>query len=88
VAHRNPFPAALVGTYGTFDAEFDQLATRNAASERVAQTDSAAPDPQYISTNLYKRYGRYRRCRKGFCRKSFCVDTSSEKVPEVSTHLH
>jgi hypothetical protein len=51
----------------------------------VAQTDSATPDPSYISTNFYKRYGRYRRCRQDFCRKGFCVDTSSEEVSEVPT---
>jgi hypothetical protein len=33
-AHRNPFCAYFVGTYGRFDTDFDQLATRDAGSER------------------------------------------------------
>jgi hypothetical protein len=74
---------AAVGTYGTYGTDLEQLVTKKSQCELGAQRGKFLFLP-YISTNFYKRYGRYRRCRQGLCRRGFLVDTSSVKVLEVS----
>src|SRR5262245_10180083 len=77
-AHRNPYPTPAVATYGTYGTDLEQLVRKNSRCELGAQRGKSSP--RCISTNFYKRYGRYRRCRQGLRRRGFLVDTSSVKV--------